>query len=88
MPASAAVGISGSTGERVGVVTMSGRTLPPWIWVSAVGDAAMMRSTLPESSATLASLMPLYGMCVMSTFASERNRSVTIWFTLPTPAEP
>src|SRR3954453_12386028 len=52
------------------------------------GEAAIIMSTWPPCSPTLASLIPLYGICVTSIRALCRKSAVTTWFTLPTPAEP
>ncbi|MCY1312374.1 hypothetical protein D9M70_627940 [compost metagenome] len=58
-PASAAVGTSGSSGERCALVSARPRTLPPWICGARMVGVSTATSTSPPSSAVMAGALPL-----------------------------
>ena len=57
-PLSAMVGTSGAAGERVRLVTASGRILPAWMCGTEEGSPSIINCTLPGSSAVMAGPLP------------------------------
>ncbi len=84
-PASASVGTSGSSGERLGVITASGRSLPPLIWPIDDDVVSNISCALPAMRSRCAWLLPLYGMCVICTPAAALNASPARCCVLPAP---
>src|SRR5450432_3964037 len=86
-PDSCTVGTSGSSGERVRVVTASGRSLPAFTSGSAGGKLTNMAATCPETTSFSAGDEPLYGMCTRSTPAIVLNSSIDMCALLPLPPD-
>src|SRR3954452_556516 len=75
-PASAKVGMSGRLSTRLAEVTASARTLPLWMWGTAVDVPTMNIPTSPAINAVMACAEdPRYGTWVISTFATDLNNS-------------
>ena len=84
---SATVGRSGSSAERVAVVTASARTLPPLMCGIDAAVVSNMSCTWPPIRSVIAPAAPRYGTCTMSTPAVSLNSSPAMWMPVPTPAE-
>ncbi|CFU04323.1 Uncharacterised protein [Bordetella pertussis] len=58
-PASSIVGTSGRSGERLGEVTASARSLPALICARAAGRLSIAIGTMPAITSVSAALLPL-----------------------------
>src|SRR6266511_398703 len=84
---SATVGSSGSTSERVVLVTASPRSLPALMYSADVGTLSNITCTCPPSKSVSASAPPRYGTCTMSTPVIILNSSPDIWIVDPLPED-
>jgi hypothetical protein len=81
------MGMSGSTGERVEVVTASTRSLPALTYSIDEEMLANMTWTCPPSRSTSAGPAPRYGTCTRLTPVIILNSSPKMWFPEPTPPD-
>jgi hypothetical protein len=87
-PASSTVGSSGTSLERVSVVTASAWMRPALMWPIAGGRLPMNITMLPAIRSVSAMVAPLYGMCTTSTPAMCLKSSAERCAELPFPPEP
>ena len=81
------VGMSGSAGERIAVVTASARSLPALMYSIDEGMVAKKTCTCPPSRSVSAGPPPRYGTCTMSAPAIILNSSPATCGVLPLPAD-
>src|SRR5262249_33686062 len=77
------VGMSGSTSERVAVVTANARSLPLLMYSIDSGIVPNMICTCPPSRSVRAGEPPRQGTCAMSTPAIMLNNSPATWGVAP-----
>src|SRR5262249_29225021 len=79
--------MSGSTFERVAVVTASARNLPALIYSIDAAVVTNMICTCPASRSASAGRWPRYGTCSVVTPVIILNNSPSIWVVLPMPPD-
>src|SRR5947209_13988316 len=79
--------MSGSTGERVAVVTASARSLPALTYSIDEDKLANMTCTCPPIRSTSAGPAPRYGTCTRLTPVIILNSSPKMWFPEPMPPD-
>src|SRR5690349_13926718 len=86
-PASATVGNSGSDGTRFALPTPSARTRP--LFTSGRIDGMLLHVSWasPDSTATIAGAVPLYGTCRIFTLPIELKSSAARCAELPAPGD-
>ena len=79
-PSSSSVGAFGKASSRLGAPTASTRSLPDFTCCATAGPALVeSTSNWPLSASVTCWPPPLYGMCVMSTFAPALSCSSITW---------
>ncbi len=87
-PASATVGRSGNSAERLAVLTAIPLILPAFICGTAVAAVANTSCMLPATRSIIAGPPPLYGTCTILVPAMVLNNSSARCPVPPTPEEP
>ena len=87
-PVSDSVGNSGTSVERLAVVTATAFNFPARTCCIEFARLSNMSCVSPASNACNAGAPPLYGMCTMSMWASVLNSSPARWPALPLLPEP
>ena len=85
-PVSESVGTSGSSGERCGVVTATGRSRPALICPMADEVVSNIISTWPPIRSTCAWLEPSYGTCTSFVPVALAKASAAMFCVLPVAA--
>src|SRR3989475_4409140 len=87
-PASAIVGTSGTSGERVPPVMTSALTWPALMRPTEVAMPVISISICPDTTSAMPAPPPLYGTCVISSLKRCAKSSPIRWGLEPTPGEP